>query len=607
MKKRVLELVESNALEGNFRLAGVRGLRWVGDDRALGRLQQIVAAEDDREVEVRKESIRALAVLADQSSEKVLTRALYQWQLADTALQALEACFPNDPLRVAMNAASSELPNISGPALAYLLAEAEPAPLLERLANPRLRPDLRAKVKYGLGRRPSLPTDALVKYAASEFASVRDDMAWLMARHALSGTALPAAEQQQRAKSLVAAATSTATRWAKSVGTDKVAEESAFLRLLWAATLHASREVEELAAKSLSGGSPAPASVRAESARVLQKAGAGAVAVLMRGAGDIDGGVRRASVSALVSSNAAQAIWLIESSKPLDSLAFDAVKGDAMMIATEAARAVMLPKLIGARDPTVLMAQAEKGAVEAVQRAALLALGRMGGESVAVFLAKLAFSAGGGEGGNEDEEDGEEESGDDEDGDDDGDEDAGPSPDVSMPGSRRFEYEEDDSSKFWKVLVQDTMCIVRFGKIGSAGQKKPKKLASPEAAAKEMEKLIKEKTGKGYSEVKLKGLAPPKAVKAPKEEEEEEAPKGAPWGTPELREAAFRAMRRAQRTNTRRANMPKWFTPDQLLQLAANPELAEAMMPAPAAKTDRDDADDDDEDEDEDEEGDDDE
>lgn len=601
VKKKVLELVEANALEGNFRLAGVRGLRWVGDDRSLGRLQQIAAAEEDRDVEVRKESIRALAVLADASSEKVLTRALNNWQLADTALQAMEACFPTDPLRVAMNAASSELPNISGPALAYLLAEAEPAPLLERLANPRLRADLRAKVKYGLGRRASLPTDALVKYAGSEFASVRDDIAWLMARQALSGTALPAAEQEQRAKSLVASASSTANRWAKSVGTDKVAEESAFLRLLWAATLHASREVEELAAKSLSGGSPAPASVRAESARVLQKAGAGAVPVLARGAGDIDAGVRRASVSALVSTNPAQANALIESSKPLDALAFDAVKGDAMMLATEAGRAVMLPKLIGAGEPTVLMAQAEKGASEAVQRAALLALGRMGGEAVAEFLAKLAFSAGGGEDEEGDAEEEEEEEGGDEDEEGEEEEDSGPSPDVSMPGSRRFEFEEDDSSKFWEVVVQDTMCTVRFGKIGSAGQKKPKKLASPEAAQKEMEKLIKEKTGKGYSEVKLRGVAAPRAVAAPKEATKKAEPaKKVEWGTPALREAAFRALRRAQRTNTRRQNMPKWFTAEQLSQLAANPALAESMMPAAPVKPARADEDDEGEDEDED-------
>jgi len=424
-------------------------------------------------------------------------------------------------------------------------------------------------------------------------------MAWLMARHVLAGVSVSAAEQQQRAASLVAAATATATRWNKSVGTDKVAEESAFLRLLWAAMLHESRQVEELASKSLAGSSPAPASVRAEAARVLQKAGAGASAILAKAAGDIDATVRRAAVSALLTTGPATAMGLIESSKPLDAMAFDAVKGDAMLIATEAGRAVMLPKLIGAMDPTVLMAQAEKGASEGVQRAALLALGRMGGESVSEFLAKLAFSAGGGEGGDDDEEEEDEDDdggGDDDDeGGDDEDEDSGPSPDISMPGSRRFEFEEDDSSKFWEVVVIDTTVTVRFGKIGSAGQKKPKKLASPEAAAKEAEKLVKEKTGKGYSEVTPKGVKPPKAVAPPRAEKVPEPKKAnEPWGTPELREAAFRALRRAQRTTLRRTNAPKWFTAEQLTQLASNPELAESMMPPPPSKPARGGGDDDD-------------
>ncbi|MFZ5439081.1 MAG: HEAT repeat domain-containing protein [Myxococcota bacterium] len=596
-KKRVLELVEAAALEGGFRLAGVRGLKWVGDDRALSKLQQIAADEGDRDVEVRKEAIRALAVLADPSSEKVLARALQQWQLAETALQALEACFPNDPLRVAMSAASSDLPNISGPALAYLLAEAEPAPLLERLANPRLKPELRKKVKFGLGRRESLPTDALVKFTASEFPSVRDDMAWLMARHALAGVKLTSNELVERTRALVAAATATATRWSKSVGTDKQAEESAFLRLLWAATLHEARQVEELAAKSLSGGAPAPASVRAESARVLKGAGAGAVPVLVKAVGDLDAGVRRAAVSALNATAPQQAVALIETSKPLDALAFDALKGDAMHLATEAARAVMMPKLIGAKDPSVLMAQAEKGASEAVQLAALAALGRMGGEAVVTFLAKLAFSAGGGDGEDDEGEDEEAEEEEESDEGDEDEEDSGPSPDVSMPGARRFEYEEDDSSKFWEVVVVDSTCTVRFGKIGSAGQKKPKKLASPEAAQKEADKLIKEKTGKGYVEVKPKGVKPLKVVEAKDDDEgDDDAPKkaGEPWGTPELRKAAFRALRRAQRTNLRRTNAPKWFTVEQLTQLASNPELAEQMMPAAPSKPARAGGDDDD-------------
>jgi ParB family chromosome partitioning protein len=267
-KKRVVELVEAAALEGQLRMAGVRGLRWVADDRALGKLQQIAGDDGDYDFEVRKEALRALGVLADASSEKVLSKSLRTYQLADTALQALEACFPADPLRVALAAASSELAHISGPALAYLLAEAEPGPLLERLANPRLQPHLRSKVKFGLGRRAALPTEPLVKLTTSEFANVREDMAWLMARHALAGAKLPTSEQTARVQALVSAATATAQRWAKSVGSDKAAEESAFLRLLWAATLHEARQVEELAAKSLTGNTPAPPSVRAEAARV---------------------------------------------------------------------------------------------------------------------------------------------------------------------------------------------------------------------------------------------------------------------------------------------------------------------------------------------------
>ena len=282
-----------------------------------------------------------------------------------------------------------------------------------------------------------------------------------------------------------------------------------------------------------------------------------------------------------------------------------------MMIATEAARAVMLPKLIGAADPSVLMAQAEKGASEAVQRAALAGAGPHGRRERSPSSSRSSPSArAGAKAATTTRKKAKTRTkaattttrGDD-------DEDAGPSPDVSMPGSRRFEFEEDDSSKFWEVVVQDTMCVVRFGKIGSAGQKKPKKLASPEAAQKEMEKLIKEKTGKGYSEVKPRGVAAPKAVARAEGEDSagRGAAAGAPWGTPALREAAFRALRRAQRTNTRRQNAPKWFTAEQLTQLASNPELAESMMPAvrrakPArGGGDDDDEGDDDDDEDEDE------
>ncbi len=66
---------------------------------------------------------------------------------------------------------------------------------------------------------------------------------------------------------------------------------------------------------------------------------------------------------------------------------------------------------------------------------------------------------------------------------------------------RRFEFVDSTSNKFWEVDVKGETLNVTFGKIGTKGQSKPKDFATPEKAKAEMEKLIKEKTGKGYVEV----------------------------------------------------------------------------------------------------------
>ena len=66
---------------------------------------------------------------------------------------------------------------------------------------------------------------------------------------------------------------------------------------------------------------------------------------------------------------------------------------------------------------------------------------------------------------------------------------------------RRFEFKDAKSNKFWEVEVKGKNLQVTFGKIGTEGQSKPKAFATPEKAKAEMEKLIKEKTGKGYVEV----------------------------------------------------------------------------------------------------------
>ncbi len=84
-------------------------------------------------------------------------------------------------------------------------------------------------------------------------------------------------------------------------------------------------------------------------------------------------------------------------------------------------------------------------------------------------------------------------------------------PAAVEPGFRRFEFSEGGSNKFWEVKVDDSTQLVRFGKIGTAGQEKEKDFDGPGEAKADTKKLIAEKTGKGYVEVGGK----PKAVGNP--------------------------------------------------------------------------------------------
>jgi predicted DNA-binding WGR domain protein/retron-type reverse transcriptase len=84
---------------------------------------------------------------------------------------------------------------------------------------------------------------------------------------------------------------------------------------------------------------------------------------------------------------------------------------------------------------------------------------------------------------------------------------AKPAPPPSAPAAplapgtgRRFEYVEGTSRKFWIVAVEGSELVVHFGRIDTKGQVKRKTFPTPEAAAAEREKLIREKTGKGYTE-----------------------------------------------------------------------------------------------------------
>jgi predicted DNA-binding WGR domain protein len=69
-----------------------------------------------------------------------------------------------------------------------------------------------------------------------------------------------------------------------------------------------------------------------------------------------------------------------------------------------------------------------------------------------------------------------------------------------MGEPRYFEFQDGTSNKFWEVELQETQMTVRFGRSGTQGQSQVKVFESAEKASKAYEKLIAEKTGKGYQE-----------------------------------------------------------------------------------------------------------
>lgn len=67
--------------------------------------------------------------------------------------------------------------------------------------------------------------------------------------------------------------------------------------------------------------------------------------------------------------------------------------------------------------------------------------------------------------------------------------------------SRRFEFVQGSSDKFWEVAVNGPEVTVRWGRNGTQGQTQIKPFADSAQAQQHAEKLIRDKTGKGYVEV----------------------------------------------------------------------------------------------------------
>jgi predicted DNA-binding WGR domain protein len=80
---------------------------------------------------------------------------------------------------------------------------------------------------------------------------------------------------------------------------------------------------------------------------------------------------------------------------------------------------------------------------------------------------------------------------------------------------KRFVFQEGGSQKFWNIEVKGTGFTVVYGRLGTAGQSSVKSFDSEEQCQKEANKLIAEKTKKGYKELD-EGAAMPEKIDAPK-------------------------------------------------------------------------------------------
>jgi predicted DNA-binding WGR domain protein len=66
---------------------------------------------------------------------------------------------------------------------------------------------------------------------------------------------------------------------------------------------------------------------------------------------------------------------------------------------------------------------------------------------------------------------------------------------------REFQFVDGSSKKFWAIELEGPSFTVQFGRIGTAGQTKAKSFSNEDAAKREYEKLITEKTKNGYVEM----------------------------------------------------------------------------------------------------------
>lgn len=147
---------------------------------------------------------------------------------------------------------------------------------------------------------------------------------------------------------------------------------------------------------------------------------------------------------------------------------------------------------------------------------------------------------------------------------------------VTSPSkaSRNLVFSDGSSHKFWKIELDGTSHTVTFGRIGTAGQTQTKDYGSEDAARKAYDKLVAEKTKKGYADAAGGGGTATAAVK----------PVAASSSTAASGTSTTGA---ASTKGTKTANPSKKASVPEAVPESAKVETPKVeAMPAPAAQTD---------------------
>lgn len=410
-RQSVIEKVEEASVsDGDVerQRAAVRGLRFLGGERARARLEGILL-DDSTNDQVKVEAAQQLGFLADPAAEAALAKALDDWDddVHRAARQALYRIFAGERTRVEFLAVDCRNDDLSEPAAAYLAQAGDPAQLVPRLATLR-DAELRHKLRYGLLRREHLALAELVTLLGRPDPVAREAAAWLLGARAAKSTGGAGGLTSAALTALTAAERSASERFAASHGDARAAEQSAWARLLWAAcnaTLAggdaAAQQALAARARELlrAGESGAPTAVRQQAVRALSAVGSAVDADLLAGLLiDADSGLRSAAASALGRLCPERSFAQAVAARPFDPVAFAAAvpKPQLTELATSDGRRLVLPRLIATRtaEPLVeLLSGATAGSrADATARSdAAAALGRVGGTAALAALRTTAF------------------------------------------------------------------------------------------------------------------------------------------------------------------------------------------------------------------------